>query len=534
MKKRVTAALLALALAVGLLQGTALAAEPAGGGARTGRAGSRLTGVDRVVYQVLREETAKIADGSRSSTDIRIPDLEALSWSLAELGVEGKDQQTVVAKLDEKFAQVLDLDRVYDALSADCPYELYWRDLRYSWSYERVVGGGRGEIRNFTVFIKVAQDYRGESDTTVNPQKAAQAKQAADNARAIVERYRDLPDYEKLKAYLREICQLASYDEDAANTDIPYGDPWQLVYVFDGDPSTNVVCEGYAKAFQYLCDLSQFNGDVSCCTVTGEMDGGSHMWNVVRMEDGRSYLADVTNCDDGAAGAPDKLFLAGAAGSEAGRVHTVNKPECSAVYTYTQEEKDLFVDGWLTLSGEDYRYDPNAVPRPAVNTSFSDVRPDAYYAEAVAWAVEGEITQGTSQTTFSPANLCTHAEILTFLWRAEGRPEGQGWAPIPLSGEEFYAQAVCWAAQQGIIGQDFDPGALCTRADAVSYIWAAFDRPPAPACAFGDVAAGASYAPAVAWAVDRGVTTGDSDTTFNPDGVCSRGEIVTSLHRAYQ
>lgn len=532
MKKHVTAALLALALAVGLLQGTALAAGPAGADVRAGQAGSRLTGVDREVYQVLREETAKIADGARSSTAIRIPDLKTLSWSLAELGLDGKNQQAAVDKLDEKFAQALDLDRVYAALSADCPYELYWKDLQYSWSYERAVRNGRGEIRSLIISIQVAQAYRGGSDTTIDVQKTARAKQAADHARAIVERCRELPDYEKLEAYRREICALASYDLASANASVPYGDPWQLVYVFDGDPSTNVVCEGYAKAFQYLCDLSSFSGEVTCFTVSGSMNGADHMWNVVRMEDGRSYVADVTNCDDGATGAPNKLFLTGAAGKDEGRTHTVSKPDCKAVYTYSEEQKDLFADGWLALSGEDYEYDPDAV-RPAADTGFSDVKPGAYYAEAVAWAVEGEITQGTSQTTFSPANLCTHAEILTFLWRAEGRPEGQGWAPIPLSGEEFYAQAVCWAAQQGIIGQDFDPGALCTRADAVSYIWAAFDRPPAPACAFGDVAAGASYAPAVAWAVDRGVTTGASDTTFNPDGLCSRGEIVTFLHRAY-
>ena len=216
----------------------------AGRGPRPGRPGGQP--VEREVYRILREEVEKIADGSRSSTAIRIPDLDALSWGLKELGAEGKDQQTVVAKLDERLEQALDIDRVYTALSADCPYELYWKDLRYSWSYDRAVRGSRGEIRNLTVSIKVAQAYRGDSDTVVSPGKAAQAKRAADSARAIVERYKELPDYEKLEAYRREICALVSYDADAAKAGVPYGDPWQLVYVFDGDPSTNVVCEGYA------------------------------------------------------------------------------------------------------------------------------------------------------------------------------------------------------------------------------------------------------------------------------------------------
>ena len=97
----------------------------------------------------------------------------------------------------------------------------------------------------------------------------------------------------------------------------------------------------------------------------------------------------------------------------------------------------------------------------------------------------------------------------------------------------FYAQAVCWAAGQGVIGHEFDPGTLCTRADAVSYIWAAFGRPGAPASTFNDVPLGAACAPAVAWAVDRGVTQGNPGGAFAPDRVCSRGEIVTFLYRAY-
>ena len=115
MKKHVVAALLALALAIGMLQGAALAAKPGGDRVQAGQAGSRLTGVEREVYRILREEVEKIADGSRSSTAIRIPDLDALSWGLKELGAEGKDQQTVVAKLDERLEQALDIDRVYTA-----------------------------------------------------------------------------------------------------------------------------------------------------------------------------------------------------------------------------------------------------------------------------------------------------------------------------------------------------------------------------------------------------------------------------------
>ena len=96
----------------------------------------------------------------------------------------------------------------------------------------------------------------------------------------IVKEFQDFTETEKLYGYKETICYLTSYNDDVTEAD-EYGDPWQLIYVFDGDDSTNVVCEGYSKAFQYLCDLS----DITCYTVTGMMDGGTgegpHMWNVV-------------------------------------------------------------------------------------------------------------------------------------------------------------------------------------------------------------------------------------------------------------
>lgn len=130
--------------------------------------------------------------------------------------------------------------------------------------------------------------------------------------------------YDKLKAYGDAVSKLVEYDFDAVGHDNPssddydpawssnYIEPWQLINVFDDDPSTNVVCEGYSKAFKYLCDLGA--PEVDCILVTGVMDGGTgaggHMWNNVRMDDGRMYLVDITNSDDGDAMATDyPLFL---------------------------------------------------------------------------------------------------------------------------------------------------------------------------------------------------------------------------------
>ena len=123
-------------------------------------------------------------------------------------------------------------------------------------------------ITSLTFSFKVAEAYKGADDYTTDISKTSAVTAAVANANAIVDKYAGNTDWEKLNAYRTEICRLVSYDRSAAEGGVAYGDPWQLVYVFDGDPNTNVVCEGYSKAFQYLCDLSAF-GDVVCNTEIG-------------------------------------------------------------------------------------------------------------------------------------------------------------------------------------------------------------------------------------------------------------------------
>ena len=537
MKKPWTAALLALALALALLPAPAQAARS------LPSAGDRLTGVNQEVYQRLREEIAKIAQGSRTGTEITLYNLSDLRWSIRELGA--KDQrEDILAKTKEKLDQALDLDRVYDCLTADLPYELFWRDNQFSWGYSMAREGDTVCVKSITVRLQVSQDYRGSSAVTTDPARIAAANKAAKNAVAIVEKYRDRSDYEKLAAYREEICRLTSYHEQAAaQDDYPYGDPWQLVYVFDGDSDTGVVCEGYAKAFQYLCSLSEFSGDVACYTASGYMNGGLHMWNVVRMGDGQNYLVDVTNCDSGMTGADDKLFLAGAASSDGGRTHTVSKDGCHGTYTYWEAQEGLFADGYLELSAEDYVDRPPvdiviAPPEftppeaPGGSPAFTDVDSDAYYAQAVAWAVEEGITNGTTDTTFSPDRDCTEAEIITFLWRAADRPASsyRGSEGVP-----YWNNALLWLYDLGCVKPDwFVPDDPCTRASAMNYIWWALGKQDAEEpCAFSDIAPDGPDAAPVAWAVEKGVTNGTSNTAFSPDKVCTRGEIVTFLYRAY-
>ena len=166
---------------------------------------------------------------------------------------------------------------------------------------------------------------------------------------------------------------------------------------------------------------------------------------------------------------------------------------------------------------------------------FTDLSPTGYYLEPVAWAVNGGVTTGKTTTTFAPNENCTHGQILTFLWRAAGEPASNVTTPFAMNGSEYYYGAAKWAYEKGMIGADFNHKTPCTRADAVNYIWQAFGKPAASYDGrFTDVPANSTYAAAVAWALANGVTTGATETTFNPNGICNRGQIVTFLYRAYK
>ena len=171
---------------------------------------------------------------------------------------------------------------------------------------------------------------------------------------------------------------------------------------------------------------------------------------------------------------------------------------------------------------------------------FVDVAGDAYYAPAVEWALKNEVTDGTSDTTFSPDAGCTRAQIVTFLWRAAGCPEPAGMSSFTdVSADAYYAKAVAWAAEQGITGGTgdgkFSPDAVCTRGQIVTFLWRA-EKSPAVGTAnpFTDVEADAYYAGATNWAVENGITEGTGDgTTFSPANDCTRAQIVTFLYRFF-
>ena len=169
---------------------------------------------------------------------------------------------------------------------------------------------------------------------------------------------------------------------------------------------------------------------------------------------------------------------------------------------------------------------------------FRDVPTDAYYYEAVKWAQKKGITGGIGDGLFGPNQPCTRAQIVTFLWRAAGSPVvNYAMDLTDVPGDAYYAEAVRWALCQGITTGTadgrFSPNAPCTRAQAVTFLFRASKASADGAPAFSDVAADAYYAEAVKWATDNGITNGTTSSTFSPGSGCTRAQIVTFLWRLY-
>lgn len=227
------------------------------------------------------------------------------------------------------------------------------------------------------------------------------------------------------------------------------------------------------------------------------------------------------------------------------------------VHTQHIWEKDYTVDkpATATEDGEksihctkcDERKDITAIPAntdgdvpfdPTPENDFVDVPNGAYFAKAVNWAVDNGVTEGTSRTTFSPNRVCTRAQAVTFLWRSAGSPKpslnSTKFTDVPAG--EYYTDAVLWAVENGITGgvseTSFAPNSKCTRAQIVSFMYRMKGAPAVGGVSpFLDVPPSLYYAGAVAWAVENGITEGTSANYFSPHNDCSRGQIVTFLYR---
>ena len=269
-------------------------------------AGDNLTTSERQVYNAMKPEIIKVANGQRSGTRFSVP------TSLSAPSVR----------------------RVVTALMMDLPYEMYWfgKSLSGSLAYS-----------GYTISLKVARDFRGSNEYTTNIPNVPNAVRVA---KSVVSSNGGKGDYEKLEAYKDYICAHNTYNSAAASGQYDGNNPWELLWVFDNDPSTNVVCEGYSKAFKYLCDLTKeqygWYGSVEARLTTGSA-GGPHMWNTVSFHGG-NYLVDVTNCDGGF-----DLFMRGATRQTAGSSYRID----NIYYTLDDDTRSVYTRTELTLSSTD-------------------------------------------------------------------------------------------------------------------------------------------------------------------------------------
>lgn len=311
------------------------------------------------VYSELKGVVADIASGEVGSTVITLS--AALEWDKEELGIDSEDTLTTGDKTAIKEAAGDMMHMYLLCLMEDCPYELYWFDKAQgmAWAYSSYMDGDTVGIKNITIILYVSGDYQAEDNTAVDASGVERAKAAAANAKTIVEAHADESDMEKLISYKDEICSLVSYASGTSTS----GDISQLVYVFDGDSSTNVKCEGYAKAFQYLFQLSSFEAEDAACYSPGGYMGSSynpsnsaanHVWNVVTL-DGVNYLADLTNSDNGMVGQNGNLFMVtdtDADGYMPGAYYVFS----GVYYSYSQDNLSLFSSGILTLGAAGQAY----------------------------------------------------------------------------------------------------------------------------------------------------------------------------------
>ena len=353
-----------------------------------------LTGNDLNAYYYLKEFIENVAAGNISSTAITI-DLNLISgkteWSAEELGLESLSggqltQETIKWAIAQSS---FNIERVLHALLSDMPYECYWFDKAKGWKWSCSYSNNSEtlSLTDYRFTMYVAQEYAVQGNnvyypTMFNTSTVQSVNAAVNHALNIVQSsYGTAAD--RLAYYRDKVCELTTYNTQAANTsNWPYGNAWQLVWVFDGDPLTSVVCEGYAKAFKYLCDLSDLPG-VECLTVSGYLTSsstsGGHMWNVVRMDDGRNYLVDLTNCDAGTVGYPDALYMRYGPTGNCVDGYMFNVKSSVLTYQYMEQTLEAFGEAALTIS--DRAYDPaNATGVRGIANTEGDTKGAEVYA----------------------------------------------------------------------------------------------------------------------------------------------------------
>ena len=362
----------------------------------------KMTGRNLVYYNNVKSLAEKIASGSQRNTIAKFSGTQVLSktkFTAAELGLSrvAKMSGGRLVLTDEAKKKINMLmapeDWTYVMMAAllDMPYELYWYNRidgsNCVWSVNWHASFTKTTLTISTdtsktyceVMLPLISDYAVNMGDQyyryiANTGKTKAVASAIENAKAIVSKHAGESDCSKLKSYLEEVCDLTEYNYDAYyksqdpryETYQVYNSPWQMIDVFDGDPSTNVICAGYGKAYKFLCDISDFRSSwIECQTMYGtigtvengtETDPGSHLWCTVRMNDGKNYIVDPT-WYDGSDGY--YMFLQGGkSGNGYCDVETYlkNAPSYKATLRYTTGDwmDELFSDEELAIASGDY------------------------------------------------------------------------------------------------------------------------------------------------------------------------------------
>ena len=339
-----------------------------------------LNSLEKNIYDQLLTQIKQIAEGKKSDSTIQVDLSSRMSkkrYTASDLGLStintssGKYTEEAKNAVFNREIGSFDTGKIVDALLMDLPYELYWFDktaectqglqTSFSGNDSSIALSSVSLVFNFPVSADYSQGGVRHS-FKLNTSRTEAASKVANTAKSIVSKAASKSDYDKLVYYKDEILRLASYNHSVASDPVKsskYGDPYQLIYVFDGDNSTSVTCEGYSKAFKFLCDLTTFNNpSIHCSLVSGIMSGGTgagpHTWNLVHMDDGNNYLVDVTNCDSGTIGYSDGLFLKGDPNGNASSYSKTLSGKKIA-FTYDAEAKSLYSSAELTIAKSDYK-----------------------------------------------------------------------------------------------------------------------------------------------------------------------------------
>lgn len=321
------------------------------------------------------------------------------------------------------------------------------------------------------------------------------------------------------------VSDIWTYKKPAAQLErIPKTDlNWEKNYAVFGPQTETAYFGGYSVQVAFSDDL---DGSISGIRTSGDFAPGStYYWNHALVKNG---LYDEP-------GRPVS-YRVKRISQDVNKYQNSEWSEWSEPYYWdgTEAEEPFLPEGY------EPPYLPTPTPAPNVG-GFDDVRENHWFASHVMWAVQNGITSGKGSTsTFKPNDTCTRAEIMTFLWAAEGRPTVSSTAAFSdMPTLAAFRSAISWAVEKGVTGGigggRFGTTAPCTRVQAVTFLWAAAGKPqPSTPAMFSDMTGNQIYDSAISWAVENQITSGAGNNRFDPNKRCTRAEIVTFLHKAYQ